>query len=73
MFGSELKSLLGSGLVEPTLDLEAVDLYLTFGYVPGPKTLLTGVSKLLPGHRARRRQTAVDGTSVLALSAAAGP
>jgi len=50
VFGSELKSVLGSGLVEATVDPEAVSLYLTFGYVPGPKTLLAGVSKLLPGH-----------------------
>jgi asparagine synthase (glutamine-hydrolysing) len=49
VFASELKSLLGSGLVEPAVDPEAVYLYLTFGYVPGPRTLLAGVSKLLPG------------------------
>ncbi|MEO5574594.1 MAG: asparagine synthase (glutamine-hydrolyzing) [Gaiellaceae bacterium] len=51
VFASELKSILGSGLVEPAVDADAVYLFLTFGYVPGPRTLLAGVSKLLPGHR----------------------
>jgi asparagine synthase (glutamine-hydrolysing) len=49
VFASELKSVLGSGLLQPKVDPEAVYLYLTFGYVPGPRTLLSGVSKLLPG------------------------
>src|SRR5205814_1270728 len=51
VFASELKSLLASGLVEPELDLEAIDAYLTFGFVPGPATPLAGVRKLRPGHR----------------------
>jgi asparagine synthase (glutamine-hydrolysing) len=51
VFSSELKSLLASGLVEPELDLEAIDSYLTFGFVSGPATPLRGVRKLLPGHR----------------------
>ena len=50
-YGSELKSLLASGLIEPELDYEAIDAYLTFGFTPGPRTLLAGVQKLLPGHR----------------------
>jgi asparagine synthase (glutamine-hydrolysing) len=51
VFASELKSLLGSGLVATRVDPEGVYLFLTFGYVPGPRTLLQGVSKLLPGER----------------------
>jgi asparagine synthase (glutamine-hydrolysing) len=51
VFASELKSLLASGLVEPDLDYVAIDSLLTFGFVPGPRTPLAGVSKLLPGHR----------------------
>src|SRR5207253_10726067 len=50
VFASELKSLLASGLVDPRLDYDAIDAYLTFGVVPGPKTPLLGVSKLMPGH-----------------------
>jgi asparagine synthase (glutamine-hydrolysing) len=51
VFASELKSLLASGLVEPTLDYEAIDAYLTLGFFPGPSTPLAGVAKLLPGER----------------------
>jgi asparagine synthase (glutamine-hydrolysing) len=51
VFASELKSLLASGLVPVELDYEAIDVYLSFGFVPGPLTPLAGVHKLLPGHR----------------------
>jgi asparagine synthase (glutamine-hydrolysing) len=51
IFGSELKSVLASGLVPVDLDYDAIDAYLTFGYVPGPLTPLAAVSKLMPGHR----------------------
>ena len=51
VFGSELKSVLASGLVGDALDYEAIDAYLTLGYVPGPRTPLAAVSKLMPGHR----------------------
>jgi asparagine synthase (glutamine-hydrolysing) len=50
VFASELKSILASGLVEPELDYEAIDAYLMLGFVPGPTTILAGVSKLQPGH-----------------------
>jgi len=50
VFASELKSLLASGLVEPELDYEAVDAFLSFGFFPGPGTPFAGVSKLMPGH-----------------------
>jgi asparagine synthase (glutamine-hydrolysing) len=49
VFASELKALLASGLVTTRLDVEALDLYLTLGYVPGPRTPLAGVHKLAPG------------------------
>jgi asparagine synthase (glutamine-hydrolysing) len=49
VFGSELKSVLASGLVEPELDLEAIDLYFSFGFIPGPRTPIAGVNKLGPG------------------------
>jgi asparagine synthase (glutamine-hydrolysing) len=51
VFASELKSLLASGLVPVELDYEAIDAYLTLGYIPAPSTPLVGVQKLLPGHR----------------------
>jgi asparagine synthase (glutamine-hydrolysing) len=51
VFASELKSLLASGLVDPQLDYEAIEAYMTLGFVPGPRTPLAGVSKLMPGER----------------------
>ena len=50
VFGSELKSVLASGLIAPSLDYEAIDAYLTLGFFPGVFTPLAGVRKLLPGH-----------------------
>ena len=49
VFGSELKSVLASGLVPTDLDYEAIDAFLTLGFVPGPMTPLRSVRKLLPG------------------------
>ena len=51
IFASELKSILASGLVDMSLDLAAIDTYLTLGYFPAPLTPLAQVRKLLPGHR----------------------
>ena len=51
LFGSELKTLLASGLVSTEIDVESVDLLLSLGFVPGPRTILRDVQKLLPGHR----------------------
>jgi asparagine synthase (glutamine-hydrolysing) len=50
LFASELKSLLASGMVDTGLDYEAIDAFLTLGFVPGPMTPLAGVRKLMPGH-----------------------
>ncbi len=51
LFASELKCLLASGQIDPALDYEAIDAYLTLGFFPGPATPLAGVRKLPPGHR----------------------
>jgi asparagine synthase (glutamine-hydrolysing) len=51
VFASELKSLLASGLVDTELDYDAIDAYLTLGFVPGPMTPLAAVRKLMPGQR----------------------
>ena len=50
VFGSELKSLLEHPEIERTINPEAVDAYLTFGYVPDPLCILRGVRKLPPAH-----------------------
>ena len=50
VFGSELKSVLASGLVPAELDEAAIETYLALGYFPGPSTPLRDVFKLLPAH-----------------------
>jgi asparagine synthase (glutamine-hydrolysing) len=50
VFASELKSVLASGLVPTDLDYEAIEAFLTLGFVPGPLTPLASVKKLMPGH-----------------------
>lgn len=48
-FASELKALEHAGLV----DLQALNFYLTLGYVPGDQCLMRGVKKLPPAHSGR--------------------
>jgi asparagine synthase (glutamine-hydrolysing) len=50
VFASEAKALLCHPDVRPEVDFEGLDLYLTFGYVPGPESIFRGVKKLPPGH-----------------------
>ena len=50
VFASELKAILAAGDVRRDVDEEALDLYLTLQYVPGPRTMVRGIRKLLPGH-----------------------
>jgi len=51
VFASELKALLASGLVAPTIDPTALRTLLTYGSILQPRTMLRGVSALLPGQR----------------------
>jgi asparagine synthase (glutamine-hydrolysing) len=48
---SEIKALLCCDDVPQKIDSISVDQYFTLGYVPGPRTMYEGISKLLPGHR----------------------
>lgn len=48
-FASEIKALLKLPLSSTKVDAEAVWDYLAYRYVPGPRTLLRGIRKLLPG------------------------
>ncbi|MEJ7712394.1 MAG: asparagine synthase (glutamine-hydrolyzing) [Pyrinomonadaceae bacterium] len=50
LFGSEIKSILASGLVERAIDYEGLHQQLTFLWTPDPNTLFRGIKKLLPGH-----------------------
>ncbi|BCA54086.1 Asparagine synthase, glutamine-hydrolyzing [Nitrospira sp. KM1] len=49
-FGSELKCLLAVKEFEPRIDLPALSDYLTFKYVPGPRTIYEGIRELPPAH-----------------------
>ncbi len=49
-FASELKSILEVADLPRRVDLQALNQYLALGYVPGPRTLLSRVEKVLPGH-----------------------
>ena len=50
LFASELRTLLGTGLVPRTLDPAGLANYLTFGSLCDPITLIQGVSVLRAGH-----------------------
>jgi asparagine synthase (glutamine-hydrolysing) len=51
VFASELKALLASGLVAPRVDPVALRMLLTYGAVVQPRTILSDVYALPPGHR----------------------
>jgi asparagine synthase (glutamine-hydrolysing) len=50
IFASEVKSLLASGLIARRLNPQALRIYLQFGHVPPPWTIVDGVVPLPPGH-----------------------
>jgi asparagine synthase (glutamine-hydrolysing) len=50
LFASEIRSLLASGRLRPSLDTQAVWHYFTFQYVPDPLTMWSGVYRLPPAH-----------------------
>jgi asparagine synthase (glutamine-hydrolysing) len=49
VFGSEIKAVLRAGCPRE-IDLEALSQYVTFEYIPAPRTIFKGIRKLLPGH-----------------------
>ncbi|MHB9155672.1 MAG: asparagine synthase (glutamine-hydrolyzing), partial [Endomicrobiales bacterium] len=50
LFASEIKSLLEYPGVRREVNLDAIDLYLTYQYVPAPFTAFKGIHKLPPAH-----------------------
>jgi len=50
VFASELKSLLCGFRGPREIDPEAVEAYITFGYIPAPQTILRGIRKLPAAH-----------------------
>jgi len=49
-FASELKGLMADGSLPRRIDREALDCYLTMGFVPSHRCILQGFSKLPPAH-----------------------
>lgn len=50
LFASEIKSILEDASVEKDIDLEALSDYLSFIYIPAPKTIFKNIKKLPAGH-----------------------
>jgi asparagine synthase (glutamine-hydrolysing) len=50
VFASELKALLCDSELDRQVDLVALDWFLTYRFVPSPRTMLRSVRKLAPGH-----------------------
>lgn len=50
LFASELKAILEEPNVARKIDPCALDDFLTYLYIPAPKTIFQGIRKLLPGH-----------------------
>jgi asparagine synthase (glutamine-hydrolysing) len=50
VFASEIKALFADPAVPRRLDQSAIPAYLTFGYVPTPRTFFEGIRSVPPGH-----------------------
>ena len=50
IFGSELKSILRAGDIPKRIDLQALDHFLTFEFIPAPLSIFQDIKKLPPGH-----------------------
>ncbi|MGB6882068.1 MAG: asparagine synthase (glutamine-hydrolyzing), partial [Microgenomates group bacterium] len=50
VFGSEVKTILKHSSYKKEVDRDVLQLYLSFGYIPGEKSIFKNIYKLLPGH-----------------------
>ena len=50
LFSSEVRSLLASGRIQPSVSPNSLEAYLTFGSVAEPSTLVEGIFSIPPGH-----------------------
>ncbi len=60
LLASEVKALLVRDDVDRTVDLEALDQFLTYEYVIAPRTMFQSVKKLPPAHFLRYRDGKID-------------
>ena len=66
LFASELKSILEVPGVPREIDPQSLDEYLTYQYVPHPRTIFRGIAKLPPAHYAVYRDGRLDDGLLLA-------
>jgi asparagine synthase (glutamine-hydrolysing) len=59
-FASEIKALLAIPGMQRTVDLAALDQFMTFLWTPGPNTAFSGISKLPPAHYLVYRNGAIE-------------
>jgi len=50
IFGSEIKSILQVGDIPKRIDLQSLDHFLTFEFIPAPLSIFQDIKKLPPGH-----------------------
>ena len=50
VFASEIKAILEHLKTTPEINYEAIDLFLTYQYIPSPQTIFKGIYSLLPAH-----------------------
>ena len=50
IFGSELKTLVNTGIIKKDINYQAMDMFLAFNYIPAPETIYQKVKKLKPAH-----------------------
>lgn len=50
LFASEFFSILSTGEVSKDININTINAYITFGYVPAPDSIYKNINKLLPGH-----------------------
>lgn len=60
VFASELKALLTHPGVSREIDLQSLNRYLTYEYVPAPDSIFKSIKKLEPGHYLLYRQGATE-------------
>jgi asparagine synthase (glutamine-hydrolysing) len=62
VFGSEVKAILAAERCDRKLDHQALHHYLSLRFIPAPRTMFEGISKLPPGHRLvfQRGQTRLE-------------
>jgi asparagine synthase (glutamine-hydrolysing) len=70
-FGSEVKCILAHPAVRRRVCLSGLNCFLSLNYVPGPLTLVEGITKLMPGHLLDWRKGRCTVNSFLPRAAAA--